>query len=323
MGSFNTKGWLSHLSMSYDERIFAMICIAEGKHTANMDPHSGELSTTYRPYGKLTPVCLPIFGKYDSYGKIYKIERTESVNDIEKFFGTDINTIVDVLDDVTTIFRCHYECDETKHTLELYESFREKLGLTYDDYDIKSNPLHIVLVMDYIETYEAAYKQFYNEAIEGLCYDRSNYSIDESVTKKWKDEYLQKYYKDEWHYYELPSYLRKDTRNGIKSGGLYSGWNDFYDILLIYKDESQHDENGNHIRKDDKRYDFNKKWQNLEALLYNETIEDELVKFISFLWFLHNAYIEIAYSYPTTQEDINMNVINFHKELCNIKIAEY
>ena len=66
MGCFNKMGFYSHLPITAGDEIMLFICINNSKQY-DIDVNM-EISD-----GMFTPICLPICGKYDEYGKIEEI----------------------------------------------------------------------------------------------------------------------------------------------------------------------------------------------------------------------------------------------------------
>lgn len=90
MGCFNKIGFVSGLPIEYDDDV--MLIFLENR---GFEDHSGVVY----PTDIYCPVFLPIFGKYDDYGRIEDIESSNVVRYIEDFFGEDIISIVEKVDD--------------------------------------------------------------------------------------------------------------------------------------------------------------------------------------------------------------------------------
>lgn len=92
MGSFNKIGFLSSLPISSGDAT-TLIFLKPNKYC---DSKLGGVVYSTDWY---EPVFLPVFGQYDDYGRIENIKRTDSVKYIEKFFGLDIESIINEIDD--------------------------------------------------------------------------------------------------------------------------------------------------------------------------------------------------------------------------------
>lgn len=92
MGSFNKIGFLSSLPISAGDDT-ALIFLKPNKYAEKG-------GTTYST-DWYEPIFLPIFGRYDDYGKIENIKQTSSVKFIEDFFGLDIQKIVEDIDNLS------------------------------------------------------------------------------------------------------------------------------------------------------------------------------------------------------------------------------
>jgi hypothetical protein len=88
MGCFNKMGFISHLPITYDEDIVLFIC---GDVTALREEN------TKFACGSISPLFLPLRGKYDDYGGIYDIIRDENVEYIEKTIGLTIEEITSAI----------------------------------------------------------------------------------------------------------------------------------------------------------------------------------------------------------------------------------
>jgi hypothetical protein len=87
------------------------------------DKHSGVCYST----DWYEPAFLPIFGEYDDYGRIENVKKTKAVKFIEDFFGTDIETIIQEVDN-SSVGRSK-SCSATKNQ-EFFESLTFGLELT-------------------------------------------------------------------------------------------------------------------------------------------------------------------------------------------------
>lgn len=92
MGCFNTTGFHSKLPIVYGDKIFSIICL-------RMDAFDDDF-LRFSPGYQVTPMFLPIFGEYNDYGNITNIERTPSVESIERIFGDTIENIMRAIQDI-------------------------------------------------------------------------------------------------------------------------------------------------------------------------------------------------------------------------------
>lgn len=92
MGSFNKQGFISSLPICSGDAA-TLIFLKPNKYC---DSKQGGVVYSTDWY---EPVFLPVFGEYDDYGRIENIKRTDSVKFIEDYFGLDIKSIIDEVDD--------------------------------------------------------------------------------------------------------------------------------------------------------------------------------------------------------------------------------
>lgn len=92
MGSFNLKGFLSNVSISYGDDIVVMV----GKFK---DP----VAHGFYPLDKIVPVTLPVYGKYNDYGNIESIIEDDNTKWIRKNIG-DINDFFEAADECQNCF---------------------------------------------------------------------------------------------------------------------------------------------------------------------------------------------------------------------------
>lgn len=85
MGCFNSKGCFSKTPIVYGDKVVAFIGLADNDRARECDQ--------FAPGMSFTPLTLPIHGTYNDYGSVENIQRTASVQIVEKFFGKDIDTL--------------------------------------------------------------------------------------------------------------------------------------------------------------------------------------------------------------------------------------
>lgn len=95
MGCFNTMGFHTHLPIVAGDDIVLFLGVYPEyeNRTVRKD------FVTFAPGTDFTPISLPIFGKYNDYGSIEDIEKNCNIDSIEKFFGLNIEKIIDLVDD--------------------------------------------------------------------------------------------------------------------------------------------------------------------------------------------------------------------------------
>lgn len=92
MGSFNKIGMISSLPIEANDDT---VLIFMSSNSSSLKEMSGVVESS--DYFK--PTFLPIFGRYDDYGRIDNVDRVSVVKFIEEFFGDDIDSIIEKIDD--------------------------------------------------------------------------------------------------------------------------------------------------------------------------------------------------------------------------------
>lgn len=89
MGCFNQISCVSKLPIYCSEKIafFFMFAIPRKSISETIDQLSGFRNVYY-------PLCPPIIGEYDEYGRVMNIERDKNVENLEKIFGKNIDDLV-------------------------------------------------------------------------------------------------------------------------------------------------------------------------------------------------------------------------------------
>lgn len=93
MGCFNSKGFISGLSIKYNDPVVCIIGEFNRKFQANK----------YYSVDQIRPWMLPIFGEYDDYGCIEDIEPTVASNILEKVTGLEDDELDDFFKLITEI----------------------------------------------------------------------------------------------------------------------------------------------------------------------------------------------------------------------------
>ena len=121
MGSFNKIGFISSLPIMYGDET-TLVFMLPNKYNDNK--HSGVCYST----DWYEQAFLPLFGRYDDYGRIEDVEVTKGVEFIENFFGVDIGIMINEVDD-NSVGRVDKKCSATKNK-EIYERLTFGLELT-------------------------------------------------------------------------------------------------------------------------------------------------------------------------------------------------
>jgi hypothetical protein len=147
MGCFNVMGFHTHLPVTCEDDIVLLLGVYPEYENRNVRRDFVD----FAPGNDFTPIALPIFGKYNDYGSIEDIERDANVESIEKYFGLDIEKIIDLVDD--DMIGRHMNDEDT----EVYKQMCEKIyNLQPTDW-VKSDFSHkyqIVFIIDHRFIYD-------------------------------------------------------------------------------------------------------------------------------------------------------------------------
>lgn len=174
MGCFNINGGISKLPISYGDDCFLLI----GLYNKSIQ------DSFLDSYGFLfTPIALPIYGKYDDYGRIENIIKDKNVEVIEAFFDDSIENIINLIDD--KISGREYYIKKNKDT---YTKYNTKLDLNKSYYDLRYVIDH-KFVYDTISTMET---DFYFDLKESLNFSKNiPYSLQDCINNHdFKEKYL-------------------------------------------------------------------------------------------------------------------------------------
>ena len=93
MGSFNTRGFLSNTTMMRGDEIVAFVCKFDNKKSGRY---------FYYPFDGYTPIALPVYGRYNGYGRIDIVE-DDNYKWIKEHIG-DMKDIVECARDCMDIW---------------------------------------------------------------------------------------------------------------------------------------------------------------------------------------------------------------------------
>lgn len=127
MGSFNVSCGISRLSINYGDRC-ALLPLIRSPYNKNGVIESTSMFVGYETI--FQPFCFPIFGTYDDYGSLEKIEKDSNTKAIEEYLGMSIENYVSLITDGRN---------------NVYDKFSNYCTILYDnpqnldyDYDIKT-----------------------------------------------------------------------------------------------------------------------------------------------------------------------------------------
>lgn len=116
MGCYNRSGFFSHLPLENGDEMVAFVCFgSRNKHNRFDNCPIGANST-------LTPICLPIFGKYNDYGGIKDVVDDSNYVFFQDKLQISIEWLIDFLHDKGTLTFNeleHFEEQKKKNELEL------------------------------------------------------------------------------------------------------------------------------------------------------------------------------------------------------------
>ena len=94
MGSFNTRGFLSHTTIMRGDEIVAFVCKFDNKKCGRY---------FYYPFDVYVPIVLPVYGRYNDYGGVDDIVEDDNYKWIKKHIG-DMNDIVECARNCSDIY---------------------------------------------------------------------------------------------------------------------------------------------------------------------------------------------------------------------------
>ena len=169
MGCFNRSGFFSHLPLECGDEMVAFVCFgSRNKHNRFDSCPIGANST-------LTPICLPIFGKYNDYGGIKDVVDDSNYMFFQDKLQISIEWLIDFLHDKGTL---------TFNEVEYFEESKKKQALELqtvceaDNVDTKKSDWEIEN-----ETKESKDMEKYRSVLKTLFENYHGYY-------DWKDYYI-------------------------------------------------------------------------------------------------------------------------------------
>lgn len=110
MGSFNTRGFLSNTTIMRGDEIVAFVCKFDNKKSGRY---------FYHPFDAYVPIMLPVYGRYNDYGRIDNIVEDDNYKWIKEHIG-DMKDIAECCIDCMNIYgggsiRAEIDSDNTYH----------------------------------------------------------------------------------------------------------------------------------------------------------------------------------------------------------------
>lgn len=124
MGCFCTKGFFSGIDIDYKDKAFVLVCTQYSSPIDWVELKTKINVHEYDSTGTMYPISFPIFGDYNSYGKLENIDHDFNTSKIESIIEDSIENFLDVLYDATVF--PHYM---NKTQIDKYNKYKEKFGL--------------------------------------------------------------------------------------------------------------------------------------------------------------------------------------------------
>lgn len=127
MGSYNKIGFHSGLPIMDNKEIVLFICSTKHFSMDNSPISVDEL---------ISPICLPLYGKYDGYGGIESVTEDANFILLQKLYNGDVYELLSTIQEyscvsASVIGKLYKEKKEDKQ-LKLYLSFLKKIGLNHN-----------------------------------------------------------------------------------------------------------------------------------------------------------------------------------------------
>lgn len=163
MGCFNRSGFFSHLPLECGDEMVAFVCFgSRNKHNCLDNCPIGVNSS-------LTPICLPIFGKYNDYGGIEDVVDDSNYMFFQDKLQISIEWLIDFLHDKGTLTFNEVEYFEEmkkKNELELQTVCEaDNIDAKKSDWEIeeeKKNTKHMVKYRNILKTLFGNYHGYYD-----------------------------------------------------------------------------------------------------------------------------------------------------------------
>ena len=219
MGCFNIMGFHSHLPLT--DGADSVLFLGVHPRYKNKEVRRG-----FRPFApgfEFIPIALPIFGKYDDYGRIYDIEEDANVKAIEDFFNMEIENIVEMVDD--SMVGRHFHNDEYQ---KKYDDMCQKI------HDLQGNFLMTEYELEYDLVFLLDHRFVYDTIKElGVsCYDFDR-CIKETLNfcSPWEPVY------ETYRVFDEKTESREDMKKKFENGEIseydYELWKARHELLLF------------------------------------------------------------------------------------------
>ena len=128
MGCFNATCSISGLPIVYNDEV-ALFLLLKSRYS-NLEEPTDLICQNELPFSLYNIFSLPIYGKYDDYGRIYDIVKDETTKKLEIFFGITIEQILaGVHDDRDRVNESlHYEILEKLSGTFILKSIYDELS---------------------------------------------------------------------------------------------------------------------------------------------------------------------------------------------------
>lgn len=128
MGCFCTKGFFSGIDIDYKDKAFVLVCTQDSSPIVWDELETAYGCHKYDRSGTMYPISFPVFGEYNSYGKLENIIHDFNTDRIEEVIGDSIENFLDVIYEATVF--PHY-MDREK--INKYNEYKEKFGFSLDN----------------------------------------------------------------------------------------------------------------------------------------------------------------------------------------------
>lgn len=159
MGCFNTKGFISGLTIKSNDPVVCIICTYKKEFKLH----------NYYTVDQIKPYMLPVFGYYDDYGSIRDIESNASSRILQKVTGLNDDELLDFFRLVSSTRESDSDIlDTLKHAYLEEDDSTDKIRLFLNK-GVQRNP-SLTMVMEHKEIYNNLIKSpEFDEAFNDLC----------------------------------------------------------------------------------------------------------------------------------------------------------